>query len=125
MNQPQNCTTEQSPFKLYMDDPSIKVGLFEMIVPSIKEMADNRVVDFNLSMTFLTDEPSRNYHDSCVLRISSSRFDGLKPDEFANECLYEMWEVITLGEPECGTGSSPPGLISVRMIELVNFVETG
>jgi len=99
MKQTQTNTAEQqSPSMLYMDTSSIKVGLFEITVPSIEEMADKPLLELSLKIDFLTSNKHRDFQHTGVLHMSKERFAGLNPHEFINECVYEMLEITGFGE---------------------------
>ena len=85
-----NTFEQQSPFDLYMEKSSIKVGLFEITVPSIEEMADKPLLELSLKIDFLTSNKHRDFQHTGVLHMSKERFAGLNPHEFTNECVYEI-----------------------------------
>jgi len=98
MNQLQtNVLEQQSPFDLYINTKSIKVGLFKLTYVLNNEFVDP-TVDINVNIEFLTKNGD-GYQHTGILNLSESIFDGCDPREFVRICVRDVFDVLGFGTP--------------------------
>lgn len=89
--------TQISPFDLYMNTRSIKVGLFELTYNLKNEFVDP-TIDINVDIVFLTNGGD-DYQHTGTLSLSESMFDGCGVCEFVLICVRNVFHVLGFGTP--------------------------